>query len=340
MTGYAIRMPRAFRLRALLVAGAASIVLASSPPASAQQPDVAGAEALFEQGRQLMTAGKVKDACPKFEESHRLAPAAGTALNLANCYEKLGKIASAWGMYKDAISLSIASGQAVREQYAKSRATELEPKLIKLVVQVPNAAPGLEVRRDGIAMTQAQWGTPIPIDPGSHTIEASAPNKKSWTKTFDVSQEGATAKLTIPALEDAPAEHAGAVTPVQPQTHDSGGTLRVIGFTTMAVGAVALGVGGYFAYDSASKKDDLEQAARNGEPWSADRQTTYDDGKSAATLANVFFIAGGAVLVTGAVLTVLGYSKKSETDTAAHAKGPAFAGASVGPRGGSLAWTF
>lgn len=320
------------RGRAALL-GVGMIAIVSSVPVTAtaqQQPDVAGAETLFEQGRQLMAKGSIDAACSKFAESQRLAPAAGTALNLANCYDKQGKSASAWGMYREAISLSVTSGQAVREQYARDRAAELEPKLIKVVVTVGSDEPGLEVRRDGTLMTRAQWGTPIPIDPGTHTLEASAPQKKKWTKVVEAKGEGSTTMVTVPGLESMPVEPTPPpVSPVrETPPHDSGGALRVIGFASMAVGAGLLGAGGYFALDSSSKKDELEQAAGNREAWSADRQATYDDGQSAATLANVFFVAGGVVLATGAVLTVLGYSKKNDTVVG------------VSPRGGSVAWTF
>lgn len=101
-----------WKLRSIAVA----TLVAIPRIAAAEGPDVAGAEALFEQGRKLMAQGKVDEACPKFAESERLAPAAGTALNLATCYEKQGRTASAWGMYHEAISLSITSGQALREQ--------------------------------------------------------------------------------------------------------------------------------------------------------------------------------------------------------------------------------
>lgn len=319
-----------------------TVVSTASSFAMAQAgPDVAGAETLFEQGRQLMAAGNLTEACPKFAESQRLAPAAGTALNLATCYDKQGKTASAWGMYREAISLSIAAAQPVREQFARDRAAELEPKLIKLVINPASDTPGLEIRRDGTLMTRAQWGTPIPVDPGSHTLEASAPQKKKWRKVFEATQAGGTESITVPALEDAPVEVApGPQAPVDMGPRDNGKTLRVVGFATMGVGAVLFGAGSFFALDSSSKKDELEAAARSGEPWSADRQATFDDGESAATMANVMFISGGVALATGAVLTVLGYMKKSERPEATRSSGPAFAGGALGPRGGRLSWTF
>lgn len=327
--------------KSLLVLAAITVGSITATTAFAQGPDVAGAETLFERGRQLMAEGNYKEACPKFAESQRLAPAAGTALNLASCYEKQGKTASAWGMYREAISLSVASSQAVREQFARDRANELEPKLMKVVISVGSDEPQLEIKRDGTPVARAQWGTPIPIDPGPHVIEATAPKKIKWTKNIETNAPGATTTVTVPGLQDAPADaqpdpSAGGEKP----KGDGGGTLRVVGFIGMGVGAALLGAGGFFALSSQSKKDDIESAAGAGEAWSAERQTTFEDGESQATLANVFFISGGVVLATGAVLTVLGYSQKNDTGKAPQKGGPAFAGARVGPRGGAFAWTF
>ncbi|MEO8877348.1 MAG: hypothetical protein ABI461_17265, partial [Polyangiaceae bacterium] len=81
--------------------------------AYAQNPsDLAAAEALFEDGRKSMDANDFAAACPKLEESERLAPAVGTLLNLGICYEKSHRTASAWATFKEATSAARASGQS------------------------------------------------------------------------------------------------------------------------------------------------------------------------------------------------------------------------------------
>jgi hypothetical protein len=311
-----------------LFAGGITVVLmcSTTPPAYAQAVDLAGAETLFEKARELMAQGRLDEACPKFAESQRLAPAAGTALNLATCYEKQGKTASAWASYREAIGLAVASSQGVREQFARDSAAKLEPKLNKVTIAVGSDEKGLEIRRDGVLVARAQWGTPIPVDPGRHVIEAIAPKKKKWSKSIDVKGEGTAQTLTIPGLEDAPPEEV-ARTPDQgpKEPVDNGGALRIVGFITMGVGAAAIGAGSYFGLSSSSKQDEIESSIANGQPWSAERQATYDDGESAATLANVLFISGGVALAAGAVLTIIGYSKKNEV---------------VALRRSPFAWTF
>src|SRR3954468_3549725 len=61
--------------------------------------DPATAEALFRQGRQLMSEGKTAEACEKFGASERMDPSSGTLLNLADCDAKSGKSASAWAEF-------------------------------------------------------------------------------------------------------------------------------------------------------------------------------------------------------------------------------------------------
>jgi thioredoxin-like negative regulator of GroEL len=95
----------------------------------------AAAEALFNQGRDLMTAGKFVEACPKFEASQQLDPGLGTMLNLAECYEKTGRTASAWAEYREAIPLARAAGSKARQDLAVERAKALEERLSTLTIR-------------------------------------------------------------------------------------------------------------------------------------------------------------------------------------------------------------
>ena len=83
-----------------------------------------------------------------------------------------------------AASTATAAGQTERASVATRRAAALEEKLIRLVVSVPPASDlaGLEISRDGVALPKAVWNTALPIDPGEHALEVSAPGKKSWSK--------------------------------------------------------------------------------------------------------------------------------------------------------------
>src|SRR3977135_2013270 len=133
-------------------ATAIALVAASSSLASAQSAS-ALAEALFRQGRELMAAGQTADACNAFAESQKLEPATSTLLNLASCREKLGQIATAWGLFVDAARQTrSASDPATRQLHtvAAERATRLENRISKLTINVPQGSQvdGLEISRD------------------------------------------------------------------------------------------------------------------------------------------------------------------------------------------------
>src|SRR5512136_2811036 len=81
-------------------------LVAYAPHARSEQPvvrDPAAAEVLFREGRKLVAANDFAAACPKFAESQRLDPAVGTLLNWAACEEHVGKLASAWQRWKEAL---------------------------------------------------------------------------------------------------------------------------------------------------------------------------------------------------------------------------------------------
>src|SRR3954451_13696444 len=66
----------------------------------------ATAEALFEQGTELMGRNQLASACEKFEASEQLDAALGTMLRLADCQDRVGKTASAWAMFREAASVA------------------------------------------------------------------------------------------------------------------------------------------------------------------------------------------------------------------------------------------
>jgi hypothetical protein len=160
--------------------------------ASQALADPATAEALFREGRKLMEEGNYAAACPKLEASNKEDPGVGTQLNLATCWEKAGKTASAWAMYMQVANASNSSGRNDRAQLAQSRAAALLPTLSKLTITAP---AGSSIRVDGVAWSAAATGIATPVDPGRHTIEASAPNKPNFRRVVDI--PGGAATITV-----------------------------------------------------------------------------------------------------------------------------------------------
>ncbi len=268
--------------RIVRVAGvAAALAVATTAGAQPSSPNgTVAAEALFEDARSLVAAGKFAEACPKFADSERLSPSVATLLNLANCWEKLGRTASAWATYREAASAADAAGRKDYLATAQRRADGLASRLARLTLTVVQPVPGLQVKRDGVVVDTAEWGAGIPVDTGAHVVEASAPGHKAWTVTVDVAQDGAQATLAVPALEELPPDatpapavattESPAAAPASPATPEEtaqprvGSTQRIVGVVVGAVGLVGVGVGGLLALGAKNKySDTLAQCAPN-----------------------------------------------------------------------------
>src|SRR5262245_41745371 len=88
--------------------GTIMLVLAVSRGVVAQPPmnNAGSAQSLFNDAKTLMANNQFEQACPKLEESQRLAPAAGTLYKLGECYEGLKKFASAYSRFVEAADQS------------------------------------------------------------------------------------------------------------------------------------------------------------------------------------------------------------------------------------------
>jgi serine/threonine-protein kinase len=146
-----------------------------------------------------MADGRFEEACVKLEESQSLRSGIGTQFNLAECYEKTGRTASAWSLYLRVASETKALGQAEREQVARTRSAALEPRLSRLTIEVSSPAPALEIELDGAKMTAGTWGIATPLDPGDHQLVARAPGYQSWSGMAHVEAEAGTT-ISVPAL--------------------------------------------------------------------------------------------------------------------------------------------
>jgi hypothetical protein len=308
-------------------------LLQSTGAALAQAPenDKAAAEALYEAGKSLLRSD-VAAACDKFAASQELDPGVGTLLHLGACYEKLGRVASAWAAFREAASYAHRSAQPDREQIAVARAEKLEGRLPKLLIDTSqNGATQLEVTRDQKPVVSASLGVPIPVDPGSHQIAVSAPGKVSWHATVQL-VEGKTETLRVPALEAAvpppaalAAPPAAAVKPAPPPpapskpeaavAQPSGLSTRAkIGIGVGAAGAVSLIVGSYFGLRAKSKWHD----AKSHCDGLACDQAGVDLASSARVSGNVstaLFAVGAVAAGTGAVL-FFGSPRKHESTIA------------------------
>src|SRR5262249_9554586 len=170
--------------------------------AHAQSPE---AEVLFRDGRDLIKRGQLAAGCDKLVASERIESSIGTLLNVGDCREKLGKLASAWAAFRKAEGMAKRAGDDKRQAEAARRAAQIEPRLSNLVIEVPRRIAGLGVRRGGEIVDEASWNTAVPVDPGSYAIAAEAPGFVAWSATVPVMAGAKREVVVVPSLERAPA---------------------------------------------------------------------------------------------------------------------------------------
>jgi hypothetical protein len=279
--------------------------------ADATGQDAARAQALFEDGKRLMSASKYDEACDKFAESQRLDAGGGTLLALALCHEGQGKTATAWSDFNLVLTQARRDGRTEREQAAQEHIALLTAKLTKLSVRV-TAQADVTVTCDGTALGKAEWGTPEPVDPGTHTVTASAPGKKTWRTTVEARGEGTTVTVNVPLLEPGAPEAGAAAAPAPavapepgPPTASGAGPWRPAGLVMGAVGVVGLGVGSAFGLAAMSRRSDAQSAGCVGNVCPADAASKRDEARNAANLSTVFFVAGGVLAAGGVTLWLL-----------------------------------
>jgi hypothetical protein len=215
-------MTRNVHLSSLLTLVVVSAALCTPLTASAEEPtaQVTPARQLFVDGRKLAQDGNYAAACPKFEESLRLEVGVGTQFNLADCWEHIGRTASARALFLGAAASAKAVGQSDREQVLRERAAALEPRLSRVVVEVLAKDPKVIVKRGDLPLESEDWGKAVPMDPGKYTISARAPGKRTWEKQIEVTASVPVVTVQVPELEDeAPAKPAAAAAATKPIEH-------------------------------------------------------------------------------------------------------------------------
>jgi serine/threonine-protein kinase len=304
---------RGRRIALIGLVGSALLVSSVRPAladdATPRADNRARAQQLFDSALADAEAGNLASACPKFLASQEADPKTSTLLNLASCYEKNGQTASAWGAFREAEGLARKVGRSDWETNARSHAEALEPKLVKLTIQVPEPSrvAGLTVTRDGAKLGAGEWGVPIPVDPGDHVVSASANGRTPWETRTTVREASKT--VAVPLLEVVPA-----VEPQEPMprptdrpTPASWWTpLRTTGVVLAGAGAVALVTGGVLGLVAKSNYDAARSRCIEGaRGCPASAVSDADSAYGMATGATVVFAVGAVAAVTGIVLVVV-----------------------------------
>jgi serine/threonine-protein kinase len=268
-------------------------------------------------------------------DSQKLDPGIGTLLNLALCYEKSGKTASAWTTYRDAAAMARKQGDSEREKFARDEVERLDALVVKVAIEVSPESKdieGLEILRDGTVVRKTLWGVPVPVDPGEITVEVRAPGYAPISETVEARQAGSTVEFRVPPLVEgddgaptdggdsaASSESPGEVSP-PPKQSDQRSSAGPGPWILGGVGLAAVAAGGVFGamtLGSIGAADDIcpDQAGDGtaSGPCTSDDVADYDyytnRARSFRTISYIGFGVGGAALIGAATWMILGKPK-------------------------------
>jgi hypothetical protein len=306
-------------LRRSSLAFAAAAALLSAPALAQTPAETAEARELFVQGGALAEKGQWDEARIRFERSLKLKHASLTLYSLGVAQRQTGRLIEARRSFEAFLAEPSTPATRPFEKPAREAVAELDKRIARVRFEInPAGVPSLTVELDGVPVAPDALTEARPVNPGAHSVTASAAGYKTATLRVSASEgEQVVARL---ALEP--------VVPLDPSLPQGGISLmeRVVpvvligsGLATFATGA-AVGMSAVIDASNAPTQDGPEA----------------DGARSKALVGDIIGGVGLAAAGTGVVLLIMQAVSSPRTSAGARPilpwVGPNQAGASAGVR--------
>lgn len=320
-------MNRTLHRHALLILlGAVTLgpAIAIAAPSTADRET---ARALVIDGRAKLVAKDYEGARKAFKAAHDIMGVPTTGLDLAKAQDALGLLIEARSTALDVTRIPHKPSEPEAFTDARAAAAALAERLSARIPAVVISLKGIDakvtpsVTIDGEALNLSLLALPRKINPGGHTIEASAPGYETERRAVTL-KEGETAPLEITlapsvAVRPTPPKGTSAPPPDPPVARGSSGQ-RIAAIAVGGAGIVGLGVGAVFggmaiSRNNASKADGHCDAQSFCDATGKElRLGSYQ----AATISTVSLVIGSAALAGGVVLILTAPSQRPDVSVA------------------------
>ena len=307
------------RLRPLVLAATLPLCVGSVgvlAPATAwgQDADIAQARQLGQQAQSAYDAGNYVESEKLWAAAAKLYSAAPTlTLGLARTQAKLGKVVAAQESYNRIIrewANHASPPQAFKDalEAARSEVGAVSAKVASVVVTL-DGPPSTIVTIDGQTVPTAALGLKRPVDPGPHTVKASAEGFKPVAQPFQV-PEGGTSEVQLKMEKAAdvavvPVTPGGAGAPSAtepgPAGNGKGGSSKTLALVAFGVGGAGLVAGSITGLIAMGKHGDIKDKC-GGDSCTSAQQSDIDSYKRMGLISTIGFIVAGVGGVAGAVL--------------------------------------
>jgi len=318
--------------------GLLAAAIISLPTAVAAQSAEVEAKVSFDEGKSLFAKGEYTAAAERFREAYRINPSWKLLYNIGQAEAS----AKRYGLALEAFESYLLEGG---DELSPGRQEEIIKETTRLRAFVGmldiRCVDGVEIVVEDVVRGTTPLPGLIPVSAGkSHEVRAIVNGEVVATKAARV-MVGQTLLVELsvtPVVEEPVVEAPAATEPVAPQTApspqtrtDSGKGLRIAGWITAGIGAGLLIGSGVTGGIALKKNSDIKDNCPDGtcpvgEGWDDEIQSRDALGIATTVMMGV----GGAALVAGTVMIIVGYKKGGkETVRLSPQFAPSYAGASL-----------
>lgn len=325
---------------ALCVAPAIAMLHAADVAAQASPDAQTAARDHFQRGRIFYDAHRYADAIDEFRQSLEASPSPNARLLVARSLRDMGgHTAEAYAEFM-ATATDAEERAASEPRYApvgaaaRAEAGLLLAQIALLRIVLTETPEDTDVRLDGREIPREQWNMDLPLEPGSHTLDATAPGRQPFHRVWNVPAGNAVQVAVTLAVEpgqagtiEVPVLHSGfgprqQIQPIQPirpmynvpmqvrtpvVPHERSG-LTTGGGVSIGLGVAVFAAGAISAVLALVTYTNLQNECGDGLCPStvSNVQSRVDFGRTTGTLGTVGMVGGGALILLGSILYTVG----------------------------------
>lgn len=284
--------------------------LAAEPTPS----EISIARKLFDDGKAAADAKRFGEAADKFRRALAIKETPGIRYHLAHAEAEQGAYVEALVDYDRAREL-IEQGVSAPdvEKLLPEAREKVRLKLAHVTLRLPEGVPQVNVLVDGKPVSASALGMPLPLNPGRHRLQASAPGRKAFALELSAAT-GGTQQIDVELpVDTSPAPAAPSVLAPRASVGASdsainGRTVALVGEGALFVAALTTGIvftikrsAAADRYDDANRlilaqvedASQVDSACAADLPGCDELVQAQDDRATAGTVAGVAFVAAG-----------------------------------------------
>jgi hypothetical protein len=183
-SSWQIALGRAAALAAALLASCPAIVTAQTAA------DRETARMLMDRGDEQLEQGDLESALAYYRGAHQIMRVPTTGIELARCFEKLGKLVEARDVAVEVLRIPEAPDEPMPFKAARVAADQLASELkeqiprLKIEIAPGRAVKAASVTIDGAKVPVAAVGLPYTLNPGEHRIELLSPGFEAFQQSL------------------------------------------------------------------------------------------------------------------------------------------------------------